>query len=84
MTRLSRRFLLVLGFLLLATAGITVHAKFSAKSSTHKDVQRISTLPGFSLSVAWYEPRIRDYADTRHRVYLDVMPCSRMEFVYAP
>jgi hypothetical protein len=43
----------------------------------------LTTLPGFALSVEYFEPRNRFYADENERLFVDMRPINTMDFIYA-
>ena len=45
-------------------------------------VVELTRLPGAALSVHYFEPRIRPYADFSSTVHPDLAPPSAMDFVY--
>jgi len=52
-------------------------------SSDIENFSAVTRLPGFSLSVIYFEPRVRSYRDFSGTLYPDMKPISYMDFVYA-
>ena len=46
-------------------------------------ISRLTQIPSASLSVSWYEPRIRLYEEAVNPAYPQMQPIDRMGFVYA-
>jgi len=53
------------------------------KSTALQSFAQLSTLPGLALSVRYFEPRNRFYADENERFFIDMRPISTMDFIYA-
>jgi len=69
---------LILGF------GLTFLSLLSDNKSTAlQSFSELSTLPGFALSVQYFEARNRFYTDENERLFVDMRPISTMDFIYA-
>lgn len=56
---------------------------FEKKSSAIKNFSKLTTLPGLALSVKYFEPRNRFYADNREALFMEMKPIRTMDFIYA-
>ena len=75
-----------MSFLMLCVALATGHYITYDRESGREMLQKITALTQISsasLSVAWYEPRIRLYEDASNPAYPQMQPIDRMDFVYA-
>jgi hypothetical protein len=54
-----------------------------SKDSSIRNFAQLTTLPGFALSVEYFEPRNRFYADDRESLFIKMRPINSMDFVYA-
>ncbi len=53
------------------------------KTSDIQAFSALTTLPGFALSVEYFEPRNRFYADEKERLFVNMRPINTMDFIYA-
>jgi hypothetical protein len=84
MTRLSKTYLAVLFVLAGFFFGVMVDGTNTPQAASLKLVASVTRLPGPSLSVSYFEPRIRQYADYSFTFYPGMQPLNTMDFVYAP
>ena len=56
---------------------------FEKKSKSIEKVSALTTLPSMALGVEYFEPANRFYADSRDKIFVDMRPLSKMDFVYA-
>lgn len=56
---------------------------YKPDTSSVKNFSQLTTLPGFALSVEYFEPRNRFYADERESLFAQMRPINTMDFVYA-
>jgi len=79
-------FYLLGGLLFLLLASVAVHYMLVNKKNMADDISHIASLSrisSLSLSVAWYEPRLRGIERAGNTAYPEMMPLERMDFVYA-
>jgi len=81
-----RDFYLLSGLLLVMSGMVMAHYLLS---DTHETTEQLKTVAGLSrisslsLSVAYYEPRIRRIEKAANPAYPEMLPLDRMDFVYA-
>lgn len=83
-TRLSWLFLVFLLVLAGSFAAVVVDGTTARQVENLNLVASVTRLPGPSLSVGYFEPRIRQYADYSATFYPGMKPLNTMDFVYAP
>ena len=72
--------------LLLLIAFVGVHYTLGEREGVTDGITAITDLSGISslsLSVAWYEPRLRRIEKAGNSAYPEMIPLDRMDFVYA-
>ncbi len=84
MTRLSRVYLAILVTLVAAFTAVVVDGTTTVQTSSLSLVAAVTRLPGPSLSVSYFEPRIRHYQDYSSTFFPGMQPLNTMDFVYAP
>lgn len=84
MTRLSRIYLTILLVLAVGFVAVVVDGTTSVRTKNLNLVASVTRLPGPSLSVGYFEPRLRLYADYSFTFYPGMQPLNTMDFVYAP
>ena len=79
-------FYLLSGLLVLMSAIMALHYLVSEKESTGRQLEAIVALSHISspsLSVAYYEPRLRRMEKAANCAYPEMPALDRMDFVYA-
>jgi len=82
----TRPFIVLVSFLLVCVALASGHYITHTGVQTNKVLNitsAITQIPSASLSVAWYEPRIRLYEEAHNPAYPQMQPIDRLDFVYA-
>jgi len=71
-------------FLMAGTVGMHYILLDREDVTSHTNaVAALSRISSLSLSVAWYEPRLRRIEKAINSAYPEMMPLDRMDFVYA-
>jgi len=83
-TRLSRFFLAFMVLLAGVFVMVVVDGSTVRRMNNLNLVASVTRLPGASLSVSYFEPRLRHYADYSSTFYPGMRPLNTMNFVYVP
>lgn len=83
-TRLSLIYLAILFVLAGTFAAVVVDGTTTGQADNLQLVAAVTRLPGPSLSVSYFEPRLRQYSDYSYTFYPGMQPLNSMDFVYAP
>jgi hypothetical protein len=75
--------LLFLGAGVAAMMGHYLSYDAQVQTRALQQVSVLTKVPSASLSVAWYEPRVRLYQKAQNPAYPQLQPIDRMDFVYA-
>ncbi|HHH37119.1 MAG TPA: hypothetical protein ENK77_00695 [Epsilonproteobacteria bacterium] len=79
-------FYLLGSLLFFLLASVATHYTLVNKKNVADDISHaasLSRISSLSLSVAWYEPRLRGIDRIGNAAYPEMMPLEKMDFVYA-
>lgn len=79
---LSRIFLTVLFLLTAAFAVVVADAVTATPPETLQQVTAVTHLPGVSLSVSYFEPRLPHYADGSEGIHPGLEPANHQNFLH--
>ena len=83
---MTKPFYLLVMLLFLMVGIVGIHYTLLDREGMVEDVNTVAALSrisSLSLSVAWYEPRLRSVDRASNSAYPEMMSLDRMDFVYA-